>query len=54
MVELGGWFKKEFWNGAGADGRINRKLITKKLPRRASALPRARHELALVTHRSGG
>ena len=31
MVELGGWFKKEFWNGAGADGRINTKLITKKL-----------------------
>ncbi len=31
MVELGGWFKKEFWSGAGADGRINTKLITKKL-----------------------
>ncbi len=31
MVELSGWFKKEFRNGAGADGRINTKLITKKL-----------------------
>jgi hypothetical protein len=31
MLELGGWFKNEFWNGAGSDGRINTKLITKKL-----------------------
>ena len=31
MLELGGWFKNEFWNGAGTDGRINTKLITKKL-----------------------
>jgi len=31
MGELGGWFKKEFWSGAGAEGRINTKLITKKL-----------------------
>jgi hypothetical protein len=29
MVELGGWFKEEFWTGAGTDGRINTKLITK-------------------------
>jgi len=28
MVELGGWFKEEFWTGAGTDGRINTKLIT--------------------------
>ena len=31
MVELGGWFKEEFWTGAGTDGRINTKLITKQL-----------------------
>ena len=39
MVELDGWFKKEFWNGAGADGRINTKLITKKLESYLSADP---------------
>jgi hypothetical protein len=31
MVELGGWFKEEFWTGAGTDRRINTKLITKQL-----------------------
>ena len=36
MVELGGWFKEEFWTGAGTDGRINTKLITKQLE---SSLP---------------
>jgi hypothetical protein len=31
MVELGGWFKEGFWTGAGTDGRMNTKLITKQL-----------------------
>jgi hypothetical protein len=31
MLKLGGWFKNEFWNSAGTGGRINTKLITKKL-----------------------
>jgi hypothetical protein len=31
MVELGGWLKEEFWTGAGTDGRINTKLITRQL-----------------------
>ena len=31
MVKLGGWFKDKFWTGAGTDGRINTKLITKQL-----------------------
>jgi hypothetical protein len=31
MVDLGGWFKDEFWVGAGTDNRINTKLITKQL-----------------------
>ena len=31
MVELGGWFKEKFWTGAGTDGRINTKLITRQL-----------------------
>ncbi len=31
MVELGGWFKDEFWVGTGTNNRINTKLITKQL-----------------------
>jgi hypothetical protein len=31
MVELGGWFKEKFWTGAGTDGRISTKLITRQL-----------------------
>ena len=31
MVEPGGWFKEKFWTGAGTDGRINTKLITRQL-----------------------
>lgn len=31
MVKLSGWFKDKFWTGAGTDGRINTKLITKQL-----------------------
>jgi hypothetical protein len=31
MVELGGWFKEDFWTGARTDGRVNTKLITKQL-----------------------
>ena len=31
MVELGGWFKEKFWTGAGTDGRINTKFITRQL-----------------------
>ena len=39
MVELGGWFKEKFWTGAGADGRINTKLITKQLGELPSIRP---------------
>jgi hypothetical protein len=39
MVELGGWFKDDFWVGAGTDGRINTKLITKQLENYLSSDP---------------